>query len=57
MDTVFALDRLAKDRMASVQELADEAFRDLLPADHAKSNAAGECSLASMMRFIISREN
>lgn len=26
----FALDRLAKDRMASVQELADEAFRDLL---------------------------
>jgi hypothetical protein len=28
-DTWFA-DRLAKDRMASVQELADEAFRDLL---------------------------
>jgi hypothetical protein len=25
-----ALDRLAKDRMATVQELADEAFRDLL---------------------------
>jgi hypothetical protein len=28
--TWFALDRLAKDRMASVQELAEEAFRDLL---------------------------
>ena len=25
-----ALDRLAKDRMATMQELADEAFRDLL---------------------------
>ena len=25
-----ALDRLSKDRMASIQELADEAFRDLL---------------------------
>ena len=25
-----ALDRLAKDRMATIQELADEAFRDLL---------------------------
>ena len=25
-----ALDRLSKDRMATVQELADEAFRDLL---------------------------
>ena len=29
-DTWFALDRLAKDRMATVQELAEEAFRDLL---------------------------
>jgi len=29
-ETWFALDRLAKDRMATVQELADEAFRDLL---------------------------
>lgn len=29
-ETWFALDRLAKDRMASMQELADEAFRDLL---------------------------
>jgi hypothetical protein len=29
-DTWHALDRLAKDRMASIQELADEAFRDLL---------------------------
>ena len=26
----FGLDRLAKDRMSTVQELADEAFRDLL---------------------------
>ena len=26
----FALDRLAKDRMSTLQELADEAFRDLL---------------------------
>ena len=25
-----ALDRLAKDRMVTIQELADEAFRDLL---------------------------
>lgn len=29
-DTWFALDRLSKDRMASIQELAEEAFRDLL---------------------------
>jgi hypothetical protein len=28
--TYAALDRLARDRMASLQELADEAFRDLL---------------------------
>jgi hypothetical protein len=28
--TYNALDRLAKDRMATIQELADEAFRDLL---------------------------
>ena len=26
----IALDRLAKDRMSTMQELADEAFRDLL---------------------------
>jgi hypothetical protein len=29
-ETWLALDRLAKDRMSTVQELADEAFRDLL---------------------------
>ena len=29
-DTLFALDRLAKDRMATIQELAEEAFHDLL---------------------------
>jgi hypothetical protein len=29
-ETYLALDRMAKDRMASLQELADEAFRDLL---------------------------
>jgi hypothetical protein len=29
-ETYSAIDRLAKDRMASLQELADEAFRDLL---------------------------
>jgi hypothetical protein len=29
-ETWFALDLLAKDRMSTVQELADEAFRDLL---------------------------
>ena len=29
-ETWHALDRLAKDRMATIQELADEAFRDLL---------------------------
>jgi hypothetical protein len=28
--TYLALDRLAKDRMVTLQELADEAFRDLL---------------------------
>jgi hypothetical protein len=29
-ETWHALDQLAKDRMQSIQELADEAFRDLL---------------------------
>ena len=29
-ETFHALDRLAKDRMQTLQELADEAFRDLL---------------------------
>ena len=29
-ETWAALDRLAKDRMVTLQELADEAFRDLL---------------------------
>lgn len=29
-ETWNALDALAKDRMATIQELADEAFRDLL---------------------------
>jgi hypothetical protein len=29
-ETFLALDRLAKDRMSSLQELPDEAFRDLL---------------------------
>ena len=29
-ETWHALDRLAKDRMQSIQELAEEAFRDLL---------------------------
>jgi hypothetical protein len=28
--TFLALDRLAKDRMETIQELAEEAFRDLL---------------------------
>jgi len=30
IETWHALDQLAKDRMSTVQELADEAFRDLL---------------------------
>jgi hypothetical protein len=30
LESWHALDRLAKDRMQTVQELADEAFRDLL---------------------------
>jgi len=30
VETYHALDRLAKDRMQTLQELADEAFRDLL---------------------------
>jgi hypothetical protein len=29
-ETFAALDRLARDRMSDIQELADEAFRDLL---------------------------
>jgi hypothetical protein len=29
-DTWYALDRLAKDSMKTLQELSDEAFRDLL---------------------------
>jgi hypothetical protein len=29
-ETFAALDRLARDRMSTIQELADEAFRDLL---------------------------
>jgi hypothetical protein len=29
-ETFHALDRLAKDRMSTLQELAEEAFRDLL---------------------------
>ena len=29
-ETFHALERLAKDRMQSIQELAEEAFRDLL---------------------------
>jgi hypothetical protein len=29
-ETFAALDRLARDRISSIQELADEAFRDLL---------------------------
>jgi hypothetical protein len=33
-DTWHALDRLAKDRMSTIQELADEAFRDLLKKHH-----------------------
>jgi hypothetical protein len=30
LETWHALDRLAKDRMVSLQDLAEEAFRDLL---------------------------
>lgn len=30
METWHAIDRLAKDRMVELQDLADEAFRDLL---------------------------
>jgi hypothetical protein len=30
LETWLALDRLAKDRMVTIQELAEEAFRDLL---------------------------
>jgi hypothetical protein len=33
-ETWMALDLLAQDRMASVQELADEAFADLLQKHH-----------------------
>jgi hypothetical protein len=33
-ESFVALDRLAKDRMVTIQELADEAFRDLLKKHH-----------------------
>jgi hypothetical protein len=33
-ETYVALDRLAKDRKQTLQELADEAFRDLLKKHH-----------------------
>lgn len=34
LETWRALDGLARDRMSSIQELADEAFRDLLKKHH-----------------------
>jgi predicted DNA-binding ribbon-helix-helix protein len=37
-DIWLALDRLAKDRMATIQELADEAFRDLLKKHRRPTN-------------------
>jgi predicted DNA-binding ribbon-helix-helix protein len=37
-DTWLALDILARDRMMSFQELADEAFRDLLEKHHRPTN-------------------
>jgi hypothetical protein len=46
-----ALDRLAKDRMQTLQELAEEAFRDLLkkasPANDPERDVARERSFAS----------
>ena len=37
-DLWLALDRLAKDRMSTIQELADEAFRDLLKKHRRPTN-------------------
>jgi predicted DNA-binding ribbon-helix-helix protein len=37
-ETWLALDLLARDRMMSFQELADEAFRDLLEKHHRPTN-------------------
>jgi predicted DNA-binding ribbon-helix-helix protein len=37
-ETWLALDVLARDRMMSFQELADEAFRDLLEKHHRPTN-------------------
>jgi predicted DNA-binding ribbon-helix-helix protein len=37
-ETWLALDILARDRMMSFQELADEAFRDLLEKHHRPTN-------------------
>jgi predicted DNA-binding ribbon-helix-helix protein len=37
-ETWLALDILARDRMVSFQELADEAFRDLLEKHHRPTN-------------------
>jgi hypothetical protein len=38
VETWHALDRLAKDRMQTIQELADEAFRDLLKKHRRPTN-------------------
>jgi hypothetical protein len=47
-ETWHALHQLSLDSAKSLQELADEAFRDLLkkasPTDNVERNAAGECS-------------
>jgi hypothetical protein len=52
--TYLALDRLAKDRMVTLRELADEAFRDLLkkapPADDLEGDAARERASAAGQR-------
>ena len=55
LETWHPLDRLAKDRMATIQELAKEAFRDLL-RKHRRSrqpegNAARQRPLSSCQRW------
>jgi len=45
-ETWHALDRLAKDRMSTIQELADEAFRDL-PKKHRRPTTLKEMLQAS----------
>lgn len=49
-ETWLALDVLARDRMMSFQELADEAFRDLLEKHHRPTNLKSALKQSAGMR-------